>query len=281
MANIKTYIKTHPVLSYFILTYVISWGGVLILGAPYGMPTTKEQFEKLWPIVFFPYLLGPSISGILLTGFVYGKNGFRELLSRLLSWRVNPLWYVFSILTIPFLAIVILFALSFISPSFLPKIFTSDDWSTVLFTGIAVGIFGGGLLEEPGWTGFAVPGLRRQYGFFTTGLIVGLLWGGWHFLPTYWGSGDSFGVLSFSLLLPPCFFYIGVLPAYRILMVWVYDRTKSLFIAILMHASLTASAIFILAPSVEGMPLFAYYLILTAVLWGIVVVVYRRQKVQF
>jgi len=177
MANIKTYIKTHSVLSYFILTYVVSWGGVLILGAPYGMPTTKKQFEKLWPIVFLPYLLGPSISGILLTGFVYGKNGFRELLSRLLSWRLNALWYMFSILTIPFLAIVILFALSFISPSFLPKIFTSDDWSTVLLTGIAVGIFGGGLLEDPGWTGFAVPELRRQYGFFTTGLIVGLLWG--------------------------------------------------------------------------------------------------------
>lgn len=280
MTNIKTYIKIHPVLSYFILTYVISWGGVLILGAPHGMPTTKEQFEKLWPIVFLPYLLGPSISGILLTGFVYGKNGFRELLSRLLSWRVNPRWYVFAILTIPFLAIVILFALSLISPAFLPKIFTSNDKSTVLLTGIAVGIFGGGLLEEPGWTGFAVPGLRKQYSVFKTGLIVGFLWGLWHFLPTYWGSGDSSGTLSLSLLLPPCFFYVGVLPAYRLLMVWVYDNTDSLLVAILMHASLTASTLFILAPSVEGIPLFAYYLILAAVLWGLVVVVYRRQKVQ-
>ena len=32
-----------------------------------------------------------------------------------------------------------------------------------------------------------------------------------------------------------------MLPAYRVLMVWVYDRTGSLLVAILMHASLTAT----------------------------------------
>lgn len=280
MTNIKTFIKTHPVLAYFVLTFAISWGGVLILGAPYGMPTTKEQFEKLWPIVFLPYLLGPIIASIILTGFVYGKSGFRGLLSRLLRWRVNVRWYALALLTAPILVLVILFSLSLISQAFIPNVFTADDKLTLILKGIAIGIIGGGLLEEPGWTGFAVPGLRRQYSVFTTGLIVGILWGVWHFLPTYWGSGDTSGVLSLSLLLPPCFFYVGVLPAYRILMVWVYDRTESLFVAILMHASLTASTLFILAPSVEGVPLFTYYLVLAVVLWAVVAVVYRRLKVQ-
>ena len=279
MTNIKTFIKTHPVLTYFVLTFAISWGGVLILGAPYGMPTTKEQFEKLWPIVFLPYLLGPGISSIILIGLVYGKEGFRKLLSRLFRWRVNTRWYAIALLTAPLFVIVILFALSLTSQAFIPAIFTSDDKLTLFLKGILIGIVGGGLLEEPGWTGFAVPGLRKQYSVFKTGLIVGFLWGLWHFLPTYWGSGDSFGVLSLSLLLPPCFFYVGVLPAYRLLMVWVYDRTESLLVTILMHASLTASTLFILAPSVEGLPLFTYYLILAAVLWAAVAVVYRRLKV--
>lgn len=279
MTNIKTFIKTHPVLTYFVLTFAISWGGVLTLGAPYGMPTTKEQFEKLWPIVFLPYLLGPVTASLILTGFIYGKGGFRKLLSRLLRWRVNTRWYAIALLTAPLFAIVILFALSLTSQAFIPGIFTSDDKLTLFLKGISIGIIGGGLLEEPGWTGFAVPGLRKQYSVFKTGLIVGFLWGLWHFLPTYWGSGDSFGVLSLSLLLPPCFFYVGVLPAYRLLMVWVYDHTESLLVTILMHASLTASTLFILAPSVEGLPLFTYYLILAAVLWAAVAVVYRRLKV--
>jgi membrane protease YdiL (CAAX protease family) len=34
---------------------------------------------------------------------------------------------------------------------------------------------------------------------------------------------------------------IGYLTAFRVLMVWVYDRTGSLFVAMLMHASFTAS----------------------------------------
>lgn len=268
--TIKAFIKNRPVLTYFILTFVISWGGVLILGAPYGMPTTSEQFEKLYPIVFLPYLLGPVISSVLLTGLVDGKAGFRKLFSRLVRWRVNIRWFAVAILTAPIITLGILFALSLTSLAFLPAIFTSDDKFSLLLTGLAIGIIGGGLLEEPGWTGFAVPRLRRQNGVFITGLIVGLLWGVWHFLPTYWGSGDSSGVLSLSLLLPPSFFYVAVLPAYRVLMVWVYDHTESILVMILMHASLTASTLFVFAPSVEGVQLFFYYLILAVVLWSVV-----------
>ena len=277
MSTIKTFIKRHPVATYFALTFAISWSGVLILGAPSGMPTTSEQFEKLWPFVFLPYFLGPSIASILLTGLVYGKAGFCELLSRLLRWRVGVRWYAVALLTLPLFAMVILSALSLISPVFLPGILTTDDRVSLILSGIATGLIFGGLLEELGWTGFAVPEVRRRYGVFTTGLIVGVLHGAWHFLPTLWGSGDSSGALDLPLFLPGLFFHYAGLPAYRVLMVWVYDRTESLLVAILMHASLTASMFFILAPSVEGVPLFTYYLILAAALWIVVAAVQGRQ----
>lgn len=273
MTTIKATLKSHPVTTYFVLTFMISWGGVLILGAPHGMPTTQEQFERLYPIVFLPYLLGPLVSGIALTAIVDGKAGFQELFSRLTKWRVNVRWYTIALLTAPFLAVAILLALSLVSPAFLPAIFTADDKLALLMMGLAIGLIGGGLMEEPGWTGFAIPKLRRRRGVLPAGLIVGFLWGLWHVLPTYWGSGDSSGTLSLALLLPPSFFYIAVLPAYRVLMVLVYDRTKSLLVVILMHASLTASTLFVLAPSVGGVNLFLYYLFLAAVLWGIVAAV--------
>jgi hypothetical protein len=41
---------------------------------------------------------------------------------------------------------------------------------------------------------------------------------------------------------------VGNLTPYRLLMVWIYDRTGSLLLAMLMHASLIASTLFILAP---------------------------------
>jgi len=273
LTTIKAFIKKHPVLTYFALTFAISWGGVLILGAPYGMPTTEEQSAKMWPVVFLPYFLGPSLTSLLLIGLFYGRAGFRELLSRLLKWRVSFHWYAVALLTAPVLVTAILLALSLTSPVFLPKILTTADKVGLILTGLVAALIFGGFLEELGWTGFATPELRRRYNIVTTGLIVGILHAVWHFLPTFWASADSSGALDLLLFLPPCLFYIGVLPAYRVLMVWVYDRTRSLLVAMLMHASLTASNPFILSPPAKGVSLMLYYLILTLVMWIVVAAV--------
>jgi hypothetical protein len=185
-----------------------------------------------------------------------------------------------ALLTAPLLVTTMLLALSLISPVYLPEIFTKADKVGLLVTGLAVGLVEGGLMEELGWTGFATPELRRRYSILATGLIVGILWAIWHFLPTYWGSGDASGALSLTLLLPPCLFYAGVLPAYRVLMVWVYDHTGSLFVAMLMHASLTASTLFILAPAAQGVPLMIYYVVFTAVIWAVVAAVAATNRGQ-
>ena len=49
-------------------------------------------------------------------------------------------------------------------------------------------------------------------------------------------------------------------------MVWVYDRTRSLLVAILMHTSLTASSL-VLGPGVAGVHLVTFDLIWAAALW--------------
>ena len=140
MTSFRDFIKRHSVAAYFALTFAISWCGVLIVGAPHGMPTTSEKFEELWPIVFLPYFLGPSLSGILLTGLVYGRAGLRDLLSRLLRWRVGARWYAVALLTAPLLVTPILLALSLTSRVFLPGILTTADRGSLMLTGIAVGL---------------------------------------------------------------------------------------------------------------------------------------------
>jgi len=56
-------------------------------------------------------------------------------------------------------------------------------------------------------------------------------------------------------------------------MVWLYDHTESLLMAILMHASLIASTFYILVPPATEVPLMTYYLVLAAVLWLVVAAV--------
>jgi hypothetical protein len=42
---------------------------------------------------------GPSLTGILLTALVHGRPGLREIVSRLLTWRVGTPWYAVALLT--------------------------------------------------------------------------------------------------------------------------------------------------------------------------------------
>jgi membrane protease YdiL (CAAX protease family) len=263
MKTILAFIKNHPVLTYFVLTLAISWAGfLLVIGGPGGFPGTEEQVETLLPIAVLAMLVGPSVAGLLLTGLVDGRAGLREVLSRLLRWRVGARWYAVALLPAPFLVAAVLFALSVSSP-----LSTTDDKASVLLSGIAAGLTT--VLEELGWTGFATPRLRRRYGILTTGLIVGVLWGAWHLLQVLFVGGTYSGSLSLALFLPLYFFSASVaqLAAYRVLLVWVYDHTGSLFVATVMHASLTASTTIIFRPLATGMSFLTCTFGLAVALW--------------
>lgn len=267
MAALRAFLQRHPATSYFVAVFAISWGGALTVIGRGGLPGTSEQVEKLFPIALLATLVGPATAGLLLTGLVHGWAGLRGLWTRLSRWRAGGHWYAIALLTVPLLAAAVLAALSLVSPVFHPAIITTSDRATLLLTGVAVGL-AGGFFEELGWTGFAVPTLRLRHGVLVVGLVVGTLWGAWHFLVTFWASGDATGALSPTLLLPPLLFYAAVLPAFRVLLVWVYDRSGSLPVAMLMHGSLIAATLFVLVPEATGADLALYYLVLAAALWG-------------
>jgi uncharacterized protein len=132
-----------------------------------------------------------------------------------------------------------------------------------------MGTHRGGFLEELGWTGFAVPRLRRHHGALTTALVVGGAWGALHFILIGWGLGSSSGEHALpAYILGFLCFHLGTLPAYRVLMVRVHDRTASLPVAMLMHASLSASML-IFQPPATGSAYLAWNFVLATVLWGV------------
>jgi membrane protease YdiL (CAAX protease family) len=263
----RTIITRHPVLTYFALTFAISWGGFLVVVGPGGFASTSWQTDARFPFAVLAMLAGPSVAGVLLTCLIDGKAGLREVLRQLLKWRVGAGWYAVALLPAPLLAAAVLFALSLSSP-----IFTAADKTAVLLAGVAAGLTT--VLEELGWTGFAVPRLRRRFEVVTTGLIVGVLWGAWHLLQGLFISGTYSGGLSLALFLPMNFFgAVAQLTAYRVLLVWLYDRTGSLLLVTLMHASLTASTIFIFTPLATGVPFLTYVWGLAAALWVVVAAV--------
>jgi membrane protease YdiL (CAAX protease family) len=272
MTTIKAFVESHPLLSYVALTFAISWSGILIVAGPSGFMGTREIPEGLFPIVVLATLAGPSVAGILMTGLAYGKAGLRELLSRLTRWRVGIRWYAVALLTAPLTMLAVLLALSLVSPVFRPLLFVVDEPLGLLVFSVVMGLLIG-IFEEVGWTGFAVPTLLgRRYGVLLTGLIVGLLWGAGH-LSSYSGSNAPSGALPLALLLPVLLFTWE--PAYRVLMVWVYQRTNgSLLLAMLMSASFVVAYNMLRNPMTLTLTnVAAFYLVLSVVWYAIVAVV--------
>ena len=267
MTSIKDSIRNHPVVTYFALTFTISWCGVLlVIGGPAGMAGTKAQDNPLFPLAVLAMVAGPSVTGILLTALIDGRPGLREFRSRLLRWRVGARWYALALLAAPVSATAITLTLSLVSAEFRPAILVTDDKATLLLLGLVVGLTAG-FFEELGWTGFAIPRLKLGHGVLATGLLVGVLWSAWHLLVVIWGIGDRAGAIPVALFV--LVDGLAGLPAFRVLMVSVYDRTESLFLAMLMHVSLTATTL-ILTPHTTGVPLLAFGLAFAAAVWIVI-----------
>jgi membrane protease YdiL (CAAX protease family) len=257
-----SFIHQHPVLTYFVLTLLISWSSLLLIIGPGGFIGATDVPAEQTPILILAMLLGPTIAGLLMTGLIHGRQGFGELFARLRLWRVGAGWYLIAILTAPALVAVTSLVLSSSSPAYIPGIVTSSDKVTLIVFGLIAGAVVG-IFEEIGWTGFAIPRLRQRHGILATGLALGLVWGLWH-LPLFASSARTSQSIPAVLTLAVMLFTF--LPAFRVLMVWVYDRTGSLLVAMLMHLGQTATA-FILAIPATAHQTVVHDLLYTANLW--------------
>ena len=270
MVTVRDTLKQHPLLAYYSLAFAISWGSMLAaIGGPAHMPATPDEFQRLLPLAAFALMPGPVIASLIMTGVTHGRAGFRDVVARLLRWRVGFRWYVVALLVAPVSTAASLVVLSAYSPVFVPPLLTVGASLRVLLITIAAGL-AGGFLEEIGWTGFAIPALLRRHDAFVTGLITGVLWGTWHFEVSWWGSPALASDVPLRIFVP-LYLLTGVvqLTAYRILMVWVYEHTRSLLLATLMHASLIVSTVqTVFAPPTTGALFLVWFVALTLLLCG-------------
>lgn len=156
--HIRGFIRRDPVLVYYVLTFVLSWGAILEAVGPRGFPINPAQLGRILPVLIFAMLLGPGVASLLLTGAVGGSAGYRSLLSRLLKWRAGIKWYAVAVLLAPLLLMAVPLALSIGNPEFIPRIFTDPDKRSLIQLGCAAGV-SVGIFEE------LVPGelrARRQ-----------------------------------------------------------------------------------------------------------------------
>jgi uncharacterized protein len=234
--GLRGLLQRHPLLSYFIMAYGFSW----VAWIPYvlaqdglGVLPVHLSQAGLVPGLF----LGPILTGFLMTGATEGKPGVKQLLRRMVQWRVRWYWYLVPLVLVPALTL-----LGFMTQpgaqQALHPVFPQLFW--VFPAALILEIFTSGLAEEPGWRGFALPRLQERFGPLLGTLILGVLWQCWH-LPLYlteWGRGSGMQQISLSVASS-----VGI----SILITWVLNRTQgSLLMAILIHAVLDAFGVTLL-----------------------------------
>ena len=261
MSTIDAAIKRHAVPIYFALVFVISGGGLLLILGPGGFPLDAARFASFGLLVYAAILAGPCVAALLLTAIVDGRPGIRDLLTRLRRWRVRWTWYAVALL--PALAMTATaLLLSLVSSDFRPSILDSSGKLRILLQALGPALLVGAL-EEMGWTGFATPHLRSRHSILATGLMIGVVWGAWHF-PLFWQADSFSGALPFVILMTMLFSW---LPPFRVLLVWVHDRTQSLPVVMLMHAAVSFVTLTVRPEGLTGTRLLASLLVAPGAMW--------------
>jgi membrane protease YdiL (CAAX protease family) len=249
--------------AYFILAFAISWGGILLVMTKTGPRVAPDAYANIRLMVFVAMLAGPTLTSLGLTALLDRTQGLRELASRLGRWRMDPRWALAPLIAPAIIATVLGVLTVALGSDFAPAIVSSSTPGAIVAMAAVAGL-GAGFFEELGWTGFATPRLLERWGWRRAGFVLGLAWAAWHGLADYWG-GAAYGSLWSLHFLE----WIVALTALRVFMTWAYSQTRSLLLAVLLHAASTGGQ-FLLWPTTSPRDellwygLFAFGLVLVA-----------------
>ncbi len=228
----KNFVQKHKILIFNILAFAWTFVllGIVILVSGVGLDPSSLPIWQF--IIVFIGGFGPTIAGV----FVTRMTGNKGILWKRIKMYKQPAWlYVFALGLIFVIAII-----SMILDSLLGiPIDSASDMLAVLPLALIWPLFSS-TGEEPGWRGVLLPELQKKYSPFISALVVGTLWGLWHF-PSYFIALGTLGInfIPYFILSGPISF-IGL----TIAMTFVYNKSKgSLFLMILMHYTITMTGI--------------------------------------
>lgn len=168
------------------------------------------------------------------------SRGLRELLGSLTQWRRPLNSYLLAVLLFPvagLAGIIVLRALGDPWPAFPrggPPPRLAHD---LVFVLVSTVLYGGGLAEEPGWRGFALPRLQERLDPLTASVALSIAWSLWHLPLHYLAAGVSALPPGQTVVMGASLRLLSILPV-SIAYTWLYNRAGgSLLLLVLMHAS--------------------------------------------
>lgn len=242
MSAWRAVVSRNQLLLFIALAYALSWWA-----APFAQGS------------LIPH--GPALAALIVVGLYEGRSGLRQFWRRCANWRAGW-WYLIG----PALVAAYLLAAYLINRMLGASVTTSPQLPTaaVLLNLLLLG----GLWEEPGWTGYALPALQERFaqrrdGVLVATLLLGIVRAFWH-LPL---------VLSGAI---PWFDAVFISLALQVIISWVYNRSNGSVPAVMVtHFTSNVLAGSTMLPMFSGNEKSTYYvlfvlcacLIALAILW--------------
>lgn len=259
----------NQVMVYLVFVFIASWAAVLMIAGIDGILSKSVPIALLGVAM----LIGTGLGGVVLIGLFDGIDGFKRVLRELLKWNVGLKWWLLALLTVPGAIAASVAIMSPFLSNPLPALMASESKSALVLSALAGAIFIA-LFEEIGWTGFLIPKMRKTMSLFGTGVTVGFIWGLWHLI--LFVETDTFTtVMGMVLLLVRLF---TTLPVVRLLMVVIYDKTKSFLVTLFVHISFVFSMM-LFEPVLTNSEMMIYILVRTILLLVVASAVMKKSTV--
>jgi membrane protease YdiL (CAAX protease family) len=220
-----------------VIAFIVVWilASVIIV----LMLIVNEQMDFSTPLVVISVITG------LLPAFVASSTfstipGVKDLLRTLIKPRGAPGYYLLALVLFPaiwLLGNVLSRALGMEVP------FSSYPTVDVKLLGIVILFFlynfiYGGLSEEPGWRGFALPRLQAKFSPLVSSLILGVLWAVWH-------APARFGGIEAKSVSDTLVEWVLILLV-TVIFTWFFNHTKgSILVTALLHPAMNTTGNFL------------------------------------
>lgn len=215
-------------------TYVFSWACWLPIidsleSSPFeGAPTTIA--------LFLLGAYGPTLMGILMAGVHGGRSGVKSIFRSAVSLRMGASWILVSLFTGPLIYTLAIVVHALLGGETGAVNYGLLPWLPILFI---VPIVFGPLAEEFGWRGFALPSLDHGTRPVAASVLIGFLWALWH-APLFWAeTGTAISGFEIDAYLIGLFFLAVIGSSF--IYTWLFNHTRSLATAILLHLGMNAS----------------------------------------
>lgn len=281
----------HPIATYLMVACGITWvcwiisivvsntRGYLLPAQDVYITFIESGFSDAYhvfvSVVFILGGFGPLVGAVVAARLESGKAGVAELWGQTTRLRIGVRWYLNAVLIALAIAGVafLLVALTplanfdssglFVLAPFIPLILL---WEILISFG-----------EEPGWRGFLLPRLQARFGGKKYIWFLGLIWAIWHYPYVVYHTISPMVDTPVPVMVIGAVFslagYTVSLIGQTYIYVWLYNNTRSVFLAVLFHGLLNVTTLVAVASMEDFNPIVSLTIALMP--WAVVVVMER------